>query len=108
MTVKREDLIRKLSAKSGFTMQDIRHLLHCMDDVVFDELCEVTPDNEVAVQLVQGVKIFCTPVAQRERKNPRNQSDVVCPATCKLKTKISQDFKLKMAEHYDSKYNQNG
>ena len=105
MTVTREDLIRKLSLKSGFTMQDIRHLLHCMDNVVFDELCEVSPGNEVAVQLTQGVKILCVPVEQRERKDPRNQNDIVCRATCKLKAKISQDLKLKLQKKYDDKYN---
>lgn len=108
MTITREDLIRKLSAKSGYHMQDIRHLLHCMDEVVLDELCEVTPDDEVAVQLVQGVKLICEPVKERDRKDPRNQNDIVCRATCKVKTKISQDLKLKMAENYDNKYNKNG
>ena len=108
MAVTREDLIRKLSEESGFTMQDIRHLLHCMDNVIFDELCEVTPDSEVSVQLMQGVKIMCVPVEQRERKDPRNQDDITCPATCKIKTKISQDLKLKVAEKYDSKHNKNG
>ena len=108
MTVTREDLIRKLSAKSGYHMQDIRHLLRCMDDVVFDEMCGVTPDEEIAVQLVQGVKLICEPVKERERKDPRNQNDIVCRATCKVKTKISQDLKLKMAENYDIKYNKNG
>ena len=108
MTVTREDLIRKLSAESGYHMQDIRHLLHCMDEVVFNELYKVTPDEEVAVQIVQGVKLICEPVKERARKDPRNQNDIVCRATCKVKTKISQDLKLKMVENYDNKYNKNG
>ena len=108
MTVTREDLIRKLSDKSGYQIQHIRHLLHCMDEVVFDELYEVTPDNEVSVQLVQGVKLICEPIKERARKDPRNQQDIICRATCKVKTKISEDIKLKMAENYDNKYNKNG
>ena len=108
MTVTREDLIRRLSAESGYHMQDIRHLLHCMDDVVLNALYGVTPDEEVAVQIVQGVKLICEPVKERARKDPRNQNDIVCRATCKVKTKISQDLKLKMAENYDNKYNKNG
>jgi nucleoid DNA-binding protein len=108
MTVTREDLIRKLSAKSGYTMQDIRHLLHCMDDVVIDELYCVTPDEEVSVQIVQGVKLICEPLKERERKDPRNQKDIICRATCKIKTKISQDLKKKMVDNYDNKYNKNG
>ena len=108
MTVTREDLISKLSERSGYHKQDIRHLLHCMDEVVLDELCEVTPYDEVAIQIVQGVKLICEPVQERPRKDPRNQNDIVCRATCKVKTKISQDLKLKMAENYDNKYNKNG
>ena len=108
MTVTREDLIRKLSAKSGYHMQDIRHLLHCMDEVVIDELGEVTPDDEIAVQLIQGVKIVCEPVKERARKDPRNQNDIICRATCKVKTRISQDLKDKLAEVYNHKYNKNG
>ena len=108
MTITRDEMVRKLSAKSGYNMKDIREVLRWMDDVVIEELCNVTPDDEVAVQIVQGVKLVCEPVKERERKDPRNQNDIVCKATCKVKTKISQDLKLKMAENYDNKYNKNG
>ena len=108
MTVTREEMIRKLSAKTGYHIKDIREVLHCMDEVVLEELSEVTPDDEVAVQLVQGVKLVCEPVKERARKDPRNQNDIICGATCKVKAKISEDIKLKMAENYDNKYNANG
>ena len=108
MTITREEMIRKLSDKSGYFQKDIRTLLQCLDEVVFEELCEVTPDDEVAIQIVQGVKLICEPVKERERKDPRNQNDIVCRATCKVKTKISQDLKEKMVANYDNKYNKNG
>ena len=68
MTVTREDLIRMLSVESGYTMQDIRHLLHCMDDVIINELYSVTPDEEIAVQLMQGVKIICVQLHRESAK----------------------------------------
>ena len=108
MTITRENMIELLSEKSGYYKKDVRELLHCMDEVVFEQLSNVTPDDEIAVQIVQGVKLVCEPVEERERKDPRNQNDIVCKATCKVKTKISQDLKLKMQEHYDNKYNKNG
>ena len=108
MTITRENLIRKLSDRSGYHMKDIREVLSYMDEVVIEELSEVTPDDEIAVQIVQGVKLICEPVKERVRKDPRNQNDIVCRATCKVKTKISDDLKLKMAENYDNKYNKNG
>ena len=108
MTTTREDMVRKLSAKTGYNMKDIREVLRCMDEVVIEELSEVTPNEEVAVQIVQGVKLVCEPVKERQRKDPRNQKDIVCRATCKVKTRISEDIKLKMQEVYDNKYNKNG
>ena len=108
MTITRENMIELLSEKSGYYKKDVRELLHCMDEVVFEQLSNVTPDDEIAVQIVQGVKLVCEPVEERERKDPRNQNNIVCKATCKVKTKISQDFKLKMQENYDNKYNKNG
>ena len=108
MTITREEMVRKLSAKSGYNMKDIREVLRCMDDVVLEELSGVTPNDEVAVQLVQGVKLVCEPVKERARKDPRNQNDIICRATCKVKAKISDDIKLKMQENYNNKYNKNG
>ena len=98
MTITRDEMVRKLSAKSGYNMKDIREVLRCMDDVVIEELGEVTPDDEVAIQIVQGVKLVCEPVKERQRKDPRNQKDIICRATCKVKAKISDDIKLKMQE----------
>lgn len=105
MTITREEMVKRLSEKSGYYMKDVRAVLQCMDEVVFDALCEVTPDEEVSIQLVQGCKIQCVPVKERQRKDPRNQNDITCSSTCKLKAKFSQDLKLKMAATYDEKYN---
>lgn len=108
MTITREEMIRKLSDKSGYFQKDIRVLLQCLDEIVFEELCGVTDENDVSIQLVQGVKLQCVSVPERARKDPRDQSDIVCRATCKIKAKFSDDLKLKLQENYDNKYNKNG
>jgi nucleoid DNA-binding protein len=105
MTITREEMIRKLSDKSGYYQKDIRTLLQCLDEIVFEELCEVTDENDVSIQLVQGVKLQCISVPERQRKDPRDQSDIVCKSTCKIKAKFSQDLKLKLQENYDEKHN---
>lgn len=87
-------------------MKDVRNLLQCMDDVVFEALREVTDNEDVSVQLVQGVKLQCVSVPERQRKDPRDQSDITCKSTCKIKAKFSQDLKLKLAEAYEN--NKNG
>lgn len=105
MNVTRSQLVKKISEQSGFYQKDVEKVLKCLDDVVFDCLCEATLDEEVQVQLVQGVKIQCVPVKERQRKDPRTQEDIICSPTCKVKAKFSQDFKLKLQENYDAKYN---
>lgn len=106
MTITREEMIKKLSDKSGYYQKDIRTLLQCLDEVVFEELCEVSDDNDISIQLVQGVKLQCVSVPERQRKDPRDQRDIVCSSTCKIKAKFSQDIKLKLAEAYEN--NKNG
>ena len=103
MTVTREDLIRALAARSGYTMQDIRHLLHCMDDVVFEKLSEATLDEEVQVQLVTGIKVGVKILEPRDRVDPRTQEPIKVGESTKPFAKFSQDYRLKLQNEYDSK-----
>lgn len=105
MVVTREDMVEMLAEKSGYWKKDIRILLQHMDDLVFELLCEVTDEEEVSIQLVRGFKAICTPIPQRGRKDPRDQSDIICRPTCKVKAKISEVLKHDLVENYDEKYN---
>lgn len=105
MLITREMLIKRLAKASGYWEKDIRTVLQCLDDVMFDAFCEVTDDEEVSIQLIRGVKLQCVPVAERQRKDPRNQQDIVCRSTCKAKAKFSEDLKFRLQENYDKKYN---
>ena len=106
MTITREEMIRMLSAKSGYHMKDIRDLLHCMDDIVFEELSKVTDETDVSIQLVQGIKVKATVVPERDRVDPRTQEPIVVKATVKPVCKFSQDYRFKLQAVYDS--NKNG
>lgn len=106
MTITREEMIRRLSERSGYYMKDVRNLLQCMDDVVFEALCEVTDDEDISVQLVQGVKLSTHVVPERDRVDPRTQKPIVVKATVKPACKFSQDMRLKLQEAYDN--NKNG
>ena len=105
MTITRENMIDLLSEKSGYYKKDVRELLHCMDEVVFDELCKVQPDEEVSIQIVQGAKFSTRVVPQRDRVDPRDGRPIVCRPTVKVACKFSQDMKLKLQENYDEKHN---
>ena len=84
-------------------MKDIRELLRCMDDVVFEKLSGVCDDEEVSVQLVSGIKVKTTVVPQRDRVDPRTQKPIVCKPTVKPSCKFSQDYRFKLQEAYDNK-----
>lgn len=106
MTITREEMIRRLSERSGYYMKDVRALLQCMDDVVFEALGEATLDDEVQIQIVTGIKCGCKIVESRERVDPRNQQPIIVGETVKPFAKFSQDYRLKLQEAYDN--NKNG
>jgi nucleoid DNA-binding protein len=106
MTITREEMIKKLSEKSGYYQKDIRILLQCLDEVVFEELCGVTDDEEVSIQLVTGIKVKTAVVPERDRVDPRTQEPIVVKATVKPACKFSQDYRFKLQEAYDN--NKNG
>ena len=105
MTITREDLIRMLSEKSGYWQKDIRAVLQCMDEVVFDALCNVTDDEDVSVQIIKGAKLSTHVVPARDRVDPRNGQPIVCKPTVKPSCKFSQDMRVKLQESYDNKKN---
>lgn len=106
MTITREDMIKKLSDKSGYYQKDIRMLLQCLDEVVFEELSSVTDDEEILIQLVSGIKVKTAIVPERDRVDPRNQKPITVKATVKPACKFSQDYRFKLQEVYDN--NKNG
>jgi nucleoid DNA-binding protein len=105
MTINRDEMVRRLSEKSGYYMKDIKTVLQAMDDVVFDALCEVDDDNDVLIQLVQGIKVKVSVVPERDRVDPRTQEPIVVGATVKPACKFSRDYRLKLQESYDNKKN---
>ena len=106
MTITREEMIKKLSDKSGYFQKDIRVLLQCLDEIVFEELSSVTDDEEVSIQLVSGIKVKTVVVPERDRVDPRNQKPITVKATVKPACKFSQDYRFKLQEAYEN--NKNG
>ncbi len=106
MTITREEMIHRLSERSGYYMKDVRALLQCMDEIVFETMSEATLEDEVQIQLAVGIKCGCKIVGSRDRVDPRTQEPIVVGETVKPFAKFSQDFRLKLQEAYDN--NKNG
>ena len=98
MLITREMMVKMLSEKSGYYQKDVRTLLQCMDDVVFDAMCEATLDEDVQIQMVTGIKVGCKIVGKRERVDPRTQQPITCGETTKPFVKFSQDLRLRLQE----------
>lgn len=103
MTITREMLIKRLSEKSGYYQKDIRALLQSLDEVVLECFGEVTDDEDIMIQLVQGIKIGCSIQPERARKDPRSQEDIICKPTCKPKSKFSDEFRKAIQNQYETK-----
>jgi hypothetical protein len=103
MIITQEMLVKKLSEKSGYFQKDVRTLLHCLSDAVLEYFGEVTDEEDVSIQLVQGVKIGCKVMPERTRKDPRDQSDIICVAQTKPFAKFSQNFREIIQEQYESR-----
>lgn len=102
MTITREEMIKRLSDRSGYYQKDIRFLLQCFDDVVFEELSKATLDEEVQVQITVGIKCGVKILESRERVNPQNQKPIVVGETTKPFAKFSKDYRNKLQEAYDN------
>ena len=103
MLITREILIKRLSEESGYWQKDIRAVLQCLDDVVLEYFGEITDDEDISIQLVQGVKISAHVVPKRERVDPRNGNPIVCKETVKPACKFSEDFRKVIQNQYESK-----
>ena len=103
MIITREQLIKRLSEKSNYYQKDVRNLLQCMDDVVFEALNEATLEDDIQIQIVTGIKVGCKIIGERDRIDPRTQKPIVVGETTKPFTKFSKDFRLKLQEAYDTK-----
>lgn len=101
MVITREMLIKRLSEESGYWQKDIRNVLQCLDDVVFEYFGEATEEEDILIQVVQGIKIGCSIVPERTRKDPRTQAEIVCAPTCKPKSKFSEEFRIKIQKQYE-------
>ena len=101
MVITREMLIKKLSEKSEYWQKDIRNLLQCLDDVVLEYFGEATEEEDMLIQVVQGIKVGCSIVPERTRKDPRTQENIVCAPTCKPKAKFSEEFSIKIQKQYE-------
>ena len=101
MTITREQMIKRLCDKTGYFQKDIRVLLSAMDEEVREIFGKVTEDEDVSVQIVEGVKIGCKVVGTRYRVDPRTQEPIVCDPTVKMVTKYSDKFKKDAQDAYD-------
>lgn len=103
MTVTKDQMARDLAKKTDYYLQDVKAVLSAMDDLIKEYFAEVTDDNDVSVQIVEGIKISCKVVPERERVNPATGEPITCKATVKPGVKYSSVFRDTIQKQYDDK-----
>ena len=103
MLITRDMLIRKVAEESGYYIQSIRKVFNCLNKIIPEYLSDVTEDDEVVLQLFQGLKIGCYVVPERQRRNPKTHENIICGPTVKPTSKFSNEFKKIIQEQYDAK-----
>ncbi len=103
MLITKDQLARRLAKKTNYHLQDIKIVLSAMDDVVKDCFAEVTDDEEISVQIVEGVKLKAAVVPPRERVNPKTREPITVKATVKPCVKYSDDFRALIQQQYEEK-----
>lgn len=103
MNITREQLIKRLADKSGFWQKDIRILLKCIDEDILELFNEVGEDENIYIQLFDGIRIGCKLVPERERVDPRSGKPIVCKPTVKPFTRFTDGFRDTIQKQYEDK-----
>lgn len=102
MLITREDIVNELHEKTGYYKKAIYVLLKAYGEVVLRLLDNVTEDEEVVIQLVEGIRVGVKVVPQRERVDPRTYDTILCEPTIKPFAKFSKNFRHKLNQKYKS------
>ena len=105
MTITKDQMTRDIADRAGFYIKDVKDVLDAMDDLIKEYFGRVTESDDVSVQIVEGIKIGCKIVPERERVNPQNQEPIICKATVKPFTKYSEVFRDSIQRSYEEKNN---
>jgi nucleoid DNA-binding protein len=102
--ITREQIIKELSERCRYFQRDIRAVLTELDDLVEEHVKTVDEDNEeVAVQVVRGLKLIGKYVPERDRRDPRTNTPITCSSTVKLHGKVSETIKETVQKAYEDK-----
>lgn len=103
MTITKDQMARDLVDKTGYYLKDVKTLLSAMDSLVKEYFAMVTDDEEVSIQLVEGIKCGVSIVPKRTRLNPRTREEVTCLETAKPFAKFSSAFRDTIQKQYEDK-----
>lgn len=101
MNVTKDQMTRDIADATGYYIQDVKAVLAAMDDVVRGYFSQVTDDEEVKVQIIEGCKLSVKVVPERTRRNPQTQEEIVCKAQTKPQAKFSEVFRELIQTTYE-------
>jgi nucleoid DNA-binding protein len=104
MHIPREELIRRVTEESGFYLKDTREVFRALQKVVMEYYGTVTDNEPVTIQLMEGIRIGCKIMPERERLHPSTLETIVVGETVKPFAKFSDEFREKIQKQYEKNY----
>lgn len=96
MMLKKDDIARELSDRSGYHIKDIKKMLTAFEGMFSECLGNASLEENVEIYLSKGLIIGARVVPEHAGKDPRNQNDIIVPARVIPYAKFSQTFKEKI------------
>ena len=94
--LKKDEIARELSNRSGYHIKDIKKILAAFDGMFSECLGSASSEENVEIYLSKGLIIGARVVPEHAGKDPRNQNDIIVPAKIIPYAKFSQTFKDKI------------
>lgn len=98
MMLKKDEIARELSKRSGCYVKDAKNMLSALDGMISECLSKATTEEVMEIYLSKGLIIGARVAPERTGKDPRDQSDIVVPERIIPYAKFSQTFKKKINE----------
>lgn len=102
MRITRDQLIDKVVKDTEYYKRDVRAVFNSFERVIVDLFAEVTEEDSIEVNIMEGVKIGCKVVPERNRVNPKDQTPIIVGPTVKPMVRYSDTFRKKIQDNFDN------
>lgn len=93
MIITQENIIKQIAASEDMDAATVRRIFESAEKIVFDSLSSATPSENVIVKLMDGLRLECNYVPEKEI---HTYDDIVCKPKIWAKPKITRYYNRKL------------